>query len=152
MKYTYEDIIINPEDKRLEGAIGKEVYYNDLPFDVLQDANKNGEVGIFSEIDKAQDSGYPFSVNTGNNEVVFSCIIIKKEPTVKYVPFDLSKKEDRDFLRGKWVKKKDTEDEYQLTLFTHVGYLWLALANNGQDFYDYFTFLDGTPVGKKVEE
>ena len=26
MKYTYEDIIINPKDKRLNGAIGKEVY------------------------------------------------------------------------------------------------------------------------------
>lgn len=153
MKYTYEDIIINPNDKRLEGAVGKEVYYDDKPILAVQYANQNVKTGTLIRLNKKGEQ-FPFCVQRREAEDKFNyvCIIIKKEPEVKYVPFDLSKEEDRDFLRGKWVKKKDTEDEYQLTLFTHVGYLWLALANNGQEFYDYFTFLDGTPVGKKVEE
>lgn len=152
MKYTYKDIIIDPNDKRLEGAIGKEVYYNDLPFDVLKDANKNEKTGILSKIESEQVEGYLFNIETEDAGNIFSCIIIKKEPEVKYIPFDLSKKEDRDFLRGKWVKKKDTGNEHQLIHFTHIDNLWRALANTGQELYDYFTFLDGTPVGKKVEE
>ena len=147
MKYTYANIIIDPNDKRLEGAIGKEVYYDDTPFDVLQDANKNGEVGIFSKIDKTQDNGYPFSVNTGNNEIGYCCIIIKKEPEVKYVPFDLSKKEDRDFLRGKWVRYKMTGDEYQITSLSSN----LAIGITGEELLKYYTFLDGSPVGKKED-
>ena len=152
-EYTYKDVIIDPQDKRLKGAIGKEVYYDDKPIFAVQYANQNVKTGTLIRLNKKGEQ-FPFCVQRREAEDKFNyvCIIIKKEPEIKYVPFDLSKKEDRDFLRGKWVKKKDTEDEYQLTLFTHVGYLWLALANNGQDFYDYFTFLDGTPVGKKVEE
>lgn len=53
-KYTYEDIIINPEDKRLEGAIGKEVYCDDTPFDVLKGANRNKGAGSLSKIDTEQ--------------------------------------------------------------------------------------------------
>lgn len=146
MKYTYEDIIINPNDKRLEGAVGKEVYLETSAIDVLKQANENDIPNILMAIHK--DVAFPFQ----GIMFRYPFVILKKEPEVKYVPFDLSKKEDRDFLRGKWVKKKDTENEYQLTLFTHKGYSWRALANTGQEFYDYFTFLDGTPVGKKVEE
>lgn len=152
-EYTYKDVIIDPQDKRLKGAIGKEVYYDDKPILAVQYANQNVKTGTLIRLNK-KGKQFPFCVQRRETEDKFDylCIIIKREPEVKYVPFDLSKEEDRDFLRGKWVKKKDTDNEYQLTLFTHVGYLWLALDNNGQEFYDYYTFLDGTPVGKKVEE
>ena len=30
-EYTYEDIIMDPDDPRLEGAIGKECYFSDFP-------------------------------------------------------------------------------------------------------------------------
>ena len=151
MKYTYEDIIINPNDPRLENAIGKEVYYGDIPSLVLDDANNNWQPMKLLGIKRS--NCFPFAVNSLSDLYCFHCcIIIKKEPEVKYVPFDLSKKEDRDFLRGKWVKKKDTGNEYQLIHFTHIDSLWRALANTGQEFYDYFTFLDGSPVGKRVKE
>ena len=151
-KYTYYDIIIDPRDPRLEGAIGKEVYCNDTPFDVLQGANENKGTGILTKIDRAQVDCFPFSVNIDNNEIVFCCIIIKKEPEVKYVPFDLSKKEDRDFLRGKWVRHKTTGVEYQITQFSCRNNVWTVIANTGEELLKYFTFLDGTPVRKKVEE
>lgn len=38
MPYTWEDIIVNPKDSRLEGVIGQEVYYHDAPTLVLEDA------------------------------------------------------------------------------------------------------------------
>lgn len=152
-EYTYKDVIIDPQDKRLKGAIGKEVYYDDKPILAVQYANQNVKTGTLIRLNKKGEQ-FPFCVQRRETEDKFNyvCIIIKKEPEAKYIPFDLSKEEDRDFLRGKWVKKKDTENEYQLTLFAHKGYSWRALANTGQEFYDYFTFLDGTPVGKKVEE
>ena len=148
MKYTYKDIIIDPRDPRLEGAIGKEVYCDDTPFDVLKGANRNKGAGSLSKIDTEQVDAYPFSVDIGDDEIVYCCIIIKKEPKVKYVPFDLSKKEDRDFLRGKWIRHKMTGDEYQITVLSNN----LAISCTGNELLKYYTFLDGTPVGKKVEE
>ena len=151
-EYTYKDVIIDPQDKRLKGAIGKEVYYGDIPPLVLEDANHDYPSGTILWNIRRSDA-FPFTiVSPSHQDSSYACIIIKKEPEIKYVPFDLSKKEDRDFLRGKWVKKKDTGNEHQLIHFTHIDSLWRALANTGQEFYDYFTFLDGTPVGKKVEE
>ena len=152
MKYTYEDIIINPNDKRLNGAIGKEVYCNDTPFDVLQGANENKGTGILTKIDRAQVDCFPFSVNIDNNEIVFCCIIIKKEPKVKYVPFDLSKEEDRDALRGKWYKNKYDKSESKITSFAIRDDEWLADGESGEGLFKHYTFLDGTPVGKRVEE
>ena len=150
MKYTYEDIIINPNDPRLENAIGKEVYYSATIKDCIKDANQDFMPCKLKDINMNID--VPFVIETPNFLTRKEYIIIKKEPEVKYVPFDLSKEEDRDALRGKWVKKKDTGTEYQLIHFMHIDSLWRALANTGQEFYDYFTFLDGSPVGKKVEE
>ncbi len=142
MKYTYKDIIIDPRDPRLEGAIGKKVYACDLTLGVLQEANGNYNSKILNKI--VNGVAYPFWASNHP----FLCIIIKKEPEVKYVPFDLSKKEDRDFLRGKWIRHKVTGDEYQITVLSNN----LAISCTGKELLKYFTFLDGTPVGKKVEE
>ena len=149
MKYTYEDIIINPEDERLKGAIGKEVYYDDKPILAVQYANQNVKTGTLIRLNKKGEQ-YPFCVQRREAEDKFNyvCIIIKKEPKVKYVPFDLSKKEDRDFLRGKWIRYKMTGDEYQITSLSSN----LAIGITGEELLKYYTFLDGTPVGKRVEE
>ena len=40
-EYTYEDIIMDPEDPRLEGAIGKESYFSDYPKKLLNSAIYN---------------------------------------------------------------------------------------------------------------
>ncbi len=153
MKYTYEDIIINPEDERLKGAIGKEVYYDDKPILAVQYANQNVKTGTLIRLNKKGEQ-FPFCVQRREVEDKFNyvCIIIKKEPEVKYVPFDLSKKEVRDTLRVKWVKHSNTGNEYQITQFSCRNNVWTAIANTGEELLKYFTFLDGTPVGKKVEE
>lgn len=147
MKYTYKDIIIDPRDERLKGAIGKEVYYGDIPSLVLDDANNNWQPMKLLGIKRS--NCFPFAVNSLSDLYCFHCcIIIKKEPKVKYVPFDLSKKEDRGFLRGKWIRHKMTGDEYQITVLSNN----LAISCTGNELLKYYTFLDGSPVGKKVEE
>ena len=40
-EYTYEDIIMDPKDPRLEGAIGKECYFSDYPKKLLYGARNN---------------------------------------------------------------------------------------------------------------
>ena len=153
MKYTYEDIIINPEDKRLEGAIGKEVYYDDKPILAVQYANQNVKTGTLIRLNKKGEQ-FPFCVQRREVEDKFNyvCIIIKKELEVKYVPFDLSKEEDRDALRGKWYKNKYDKSESKITSFAIRDDEWLADGESGEGLFKHYTFLDGSPVGKKVEE
>lgn len=69
MKYTYEDIIINPNDKRLEGAVGKQVYLDSSALDVLRQANEKGIPDILTAINKeiscpfdGVNYGYPFVI------------------------------------------------------------------------------------------
>ena len=146
MKYTYEDIIINPNDPRLENAIGKKVYYSATIKDCIKDANYDFMPCKLKDINMNID--VPFIIEAPNFLTRKEYIIIKKEPEVKYVPFDLSKKEDRDFLRGKWIRHKVTGDEYQITVLSNN----LAISCTGIELLKYYTFIDGTPVGKKVEE
>ena len=64
---------------------------------------------------------------------------IKPEP--KHIPFTF---EDRDELRGKWVRHKESHNEFMIYLIAegHVnGHTW------GQSLEE-FEFLDGTPFGK----
>lgn len=82
----------------------------------------------------------------------------KVEP--EYVPFDLSKEEDRNFLRGKWVKSNDPYYfyEYQITKFDRLGDGTYVVSfdsdghRTGTTLLEDFVFLDGTPVGKLVME
>lgn len=78
-KYTYEDIIINPNDKRLEGAIGKQVYYGDIPPFVLEDANHDYPSSTMLWSIRRSDA-FPFTiVSPSHQDSYYACIIIKKE-------------------------------------------------------------------------
>src|SRR5699024_6197512 len=68
---------------------------------------------------------------------------IKPEP--KYIPFTF---EDREELRGKWVRRKGVNDElviYNLSKIRVNGCTW-------EQSLEEFEFLDGTPFGKLVDE
>ncbi len=75
----------------------------------------------------------------------------------KYVPFDLSKEEVRDFLKGKWVKGNINGQDY---LFMIIGFKAVAQGwcvdlggwFTGEDLLAKWTFEDGTPCGKLVEQ
>ena len=66
--------------------------------------------------------------------------------------FDLSTKEDRDFLRGRWIMNKDTGEEYQITAFVYRNNKWYVNISKGlftsQVLSKNYTFLDGEIIGK----
>lgn len=83
--------------------------------------------------------------------------VLEKTDEAVYIPFNLSKQEDRYALRDKWVKSTnpDVFHEFKITQFVRMNddhqTIYVKAGTNrysGNDlFYDY-TFLDGSPVGK----
>lgn len=84
--------------------------------------------------------------------VFFYPFFVLKKVEERYVPFDLSREEDRAKLRGAWVRRKDEVMEYQVI---SVGAIFVSIDGNTfetKSMLDRYEFLDGTPCGKLVEE
>ena len=120
-EYTFEDLIINPEIPGLEGLIGKEVYFNNIPLRCLEWANTNCNTGVLKEIRK--DCLCPFRVDNREGDIIgFACIIIKKEePKPKYVPFE-SQEEFLNYYAYHRDKLVESSLNHQLSSF---GGVWL---------------------------
>ena len=168
-EYTYEDIIMDPEDPRLEGAIGKECYFSDCPKIALDYARNNSTVDRLKSINK--ESACPF---VGEHKASWAVVIIKKEePKPKYIPFESANEfidvyDSKNFsvqsgtienkllyYGGIWLKDKDIDG-----VFYMVTEIWRDGVVLGSDqsttkwddlLYGY-TFIDGSPCGKEVEE
>lgn len=173
-EYTYENIIINPASEEARKWIGKEVYFSDNIRMCLCRANKdiNGFTGILQEI--KENEYHPFKVNDNYYQVI---IPIKKEqkPESEYVPFESADEfmdayEDSTYSiacdsvehkllsrGGIWLKREygDSFDYYNVTEMCDK--LGLAIGSDvATTFWDrvlhMYTFLDGTPCGRKVWE
>ena len=160
-EYTYKDVIIDPEDPRIEIGKGKKYYFGCLPRDVLEKANTNSSlIGELKEIRKEDDFPFVFMGFTDG----FSCVIRKKEPEKKYVPFDLNNPEDRKALMGKTIKADNRPFSRQyvelvISCFElvdegaeGVGGYWMANGIKEDELFHDWTFLDGSPCGKEMEE
>ena len=149
-KYTYADVIIDPDDPRVEIKKGY-YYYGCTPKEVLEKANSNGSSFMLSSIDKSDDE--PFWITVVGTRA--TCIIRKKEPEKKYVPFDLTKEEDRAKLRGAWVRISDYPSiEYQITSMNEA-YVFCGGQKEGINpglLSAGYEFVDGSPCGRLVEE
>ncbi len=161
-EYTENDIITDVSDPRLKDAIGKTVYVaHKLYSSVVDNANNNDSANKGVLVNLGYDPSHPFEVHT---ELGFHWdrIILSKNqpPRKKYVPFNLSKEEDRNFLRNKWVRKKDTDElwEDQILSFgsdevLEEPYASLNMGSeNAETLFKHFEFLDGTPCGRLVED
>ena len=179
-EYTYEDIIMDPNDPRLEGAIGKQCYLSDYPKIVLDYARNNSTVNRLKSINK--ESGCPF---VGEHKASWAVIIIKKEELKKYVPFETldefiesykkveerinySKAEDYIASCGMWLKDKDRDVYCLVTEIWNYGVVVgdsnMNTTKDGEEYFTFngvtkwkrlfmkYTFLDDTPCGKEVEE
>lgn len=161
VEYTYADIIMDPNDPRLEGAIGKQCYLSDYPKNALYYARNNSTVDHLKSINK--ESACPF---VSEHKASWAVAIIKKEEPKKYVPFESKEEfieafhyhdnanysETDDILLnyGVWLKLNELyvlvtciSDEYIKTF--ESCYFWNELLEN-------FEFLDGSPCGKEVED
>ena len=168
-EYTYEDIIMDPNDPRLEGAIGKECYFSDYPKKLLNSAiyNLPEYLGCLTDIRKERIC--TFVDKNGTN---WALIIIKKEePKPKYVPFETldefiesyKKVEERiDYTNtreyiascGMWLRFNNDD------VICAVTEIWTDGVFIGHDhmkikweeLFNFYTFMDDSPCGKEVEE
>lgn len=157
-KYTYKDVIIDPEDPRVE--IGKEYYGAIVSNDVIGFARDGDRLGILLDIDYRPFSQYPFLFETKTVNCWVSCLIRKKEPEKKYVPFDLNREEVRESLMMKKIINKDGFSEEVIWRFMNIlsdakenTREWII--NNSiheNDLLKHWTFSDGSPCGKLMEE
>ena len=166
-EYTYEDIIMDPNDPRLEDAIGKECWLSDYPKEVLDYARNNLKEFRLKSIEKEEN--FPFVDN--NHEDNWALIIIKKEePKPKYVPFeskeefidafhyhDNSKYSETDDILlnyGMWLKHRESDDLFMVVEIWDDGVVIGSnqFTTSWNDLSNDYTFLDGTPCGKEVEE
>ena len=145
-EYTYADVIIDPEDPRLE--IGTEYYFADYPREVVSRAQHDSCAKKLLNISKATSDNLPFALE--NNDWTWACLIRKKEPEKLYEPFDLSKPEVRDSLRGKWFYYPSTDSELMIDCFSHMDSQWRVHGLTADQFLNVCTFLDGSPCGEEV--
>lgn len=166
-EYTYEDIIMDPDDPRLEGAIGKECYFSEYPKRLLSSARNNSPEYLDCLTDIRKEGACPFVDKNGS---AWTLIIIKKEePKPKYMPF----KDIYEFVNTYFhLNTNDNEQSLQLL---NMNAIWLRYNNNTirlvtdiwtdgvylgsdrlktkwEELLRCYTFLDGSPCGKEVEE
>ena len=84
-EYKYNDIIMDPNDPRLENAIGKECYFSDYPTKLLESARYNSALYLDCLTNISKEKACPFVDKNGSGWAVI--ILKKEEPTPKYVPF-----------------------------------------------------------------
>ena len=152
-KYSYSDVIIDPCDPRIE--FGEGYYHSDIPKRVLIHANNDNDNFLGSLEEISNDTEFPFVVRKGSSLSHWTCLIRKKEPRKTYVPFDLTKEEDRAKLRGAWVRISDYPNiEYQITSM-NAAYVFCDAQKEGIRpglLSTSYEFVDGSPCGRLVEE
>lgn len=179
VEYTYEDIIMDPDDPRLERAIGKECYFSDCPTKLLESARYNSALYLDCLTNISKEKACPFSDKNGRG---WALIIIKKEEEPEYVPFEdgdeflecyLSKannpsKHKLESVGGIWLKGFDTDVYFMVTELWDDGvvindskmrttqessdrYCTINDTTSWEELFKDYTFLDGTPCGKKIE-
>ena len=168
IEYTYADIIMDPEDPRLEGAIGKECYFGEYPTWLLDYARNNSpeNLHILKRINNK-----PVCHFTDECEASWTLIIIKKEePKPEFMPF----KNISEFLNayrsvasllgeqdlymnnhGIWLKDKDIDGVFYVV--TEIWKDGVVLGSDQSttkwdDLLCGYTFLDSTPCGRFVKE
>lgn len=167
IEYTFADIIMDPEDPRLEGAIGKKCYLSDFPKIALDVARNNLTVDRLKRIAKEETCPFVDEEEESNWAVI---IIKKEEPKPEYVPFENgleffnsylsveSRLEKADYFlsnHGIWLKDKDIDGvSYIVTEIWRDGVVLGSdqSTTKWDDLLYGYTFLDGTPCGRFVKE
>ena len=165
-EYTYEDIIMDPNDPRLEGAIGKECYVSDFPKIALNNARDNLITDRLKRIEKEETCPFVDEEEEDN----WAVIILKKEEPKKYVPFKNgleffnsylsveSRLEKADYFlsnHGIWLKDKDIDGvSYIVTEIWRDGVVLGSDQHTTiwKDLLDGYAFLDNSPCGRFVKE
>lgn len=180
-EYTFENLIINPETPGLGDLIGKEVYFSDVPIYCIDRANKNYNVGILREVRENYAAPFFVETSDGCMLNYACIIPKKGEPKPEYILFKNAEEfldayyrnetENLDGVyhylatRGIWLKDKSTEVPVYCMVtevwdkgviisdkkMSTTGILVFSNTTSWSELYEGFTFLDGTPCGKLME-
>ena len=142
-EYTYEDIIIDPEDPRLEGAIGKECYFSDYPKQLLNGARNNSPEYLDYLTDIRKEGACTFVDKNGSGWILI--IIKKEEPKPEYVPFENAE----EFLNAYDYTNHSVENGSVENKLINYGGIWLK--DNEIDAYCMVTEIwdTGVVIGNK---
>lgn len=176
IEYTRKDIIMDPNDPRLEGAIGKKVYCSSDINLTLQRANDNEYEKTLTQVEDVDSE--PFTVtDMHGDEFDVDFIIIKKEEEPEYIPFEsVEEFLDEYFLNkekyttgillkleGVWLREKETGalcmateiwDEGLVIGDTKLTIIGTDVFNDMMEWDELFSkysFVDGLPCGKEVK-
>lgn len=181
IEYTRKDIIMDPNDPRLEGAIGKKVYFSSDINLILHRANNDESEKTLTQVEDVDSE--PFTVtNIYGDEIDADFIIIKnEEPKSHYEPFASIEEFLTDYFKsvansewiqktisstGIWLKHNDAfllvveiwdrgvvigDINMQTTEIDEDEYLTVHGVTKWKELFEDYTFLDGTPCGKKIE-
>ena len=177
IEYTRKDIIMDPNDPRLEGAIGKKVHCSSDICMLLKYANEHKYEMILTRI-MEEANVKPFVVtDMDGDEFDADFIIIKKEEEPEYIPFEsVEEFLDEYFLNkekyttgillkleGVWLREKETGalcmateiwDEGLVIGDTKLTIIGTDVFNDMMEWDELFSkysFLDGSPCGKEVK-
>lgn len=158
-EYTYNDINIVCGNERVSNALGKVCYYGYSAKEVLENALNDACKFVLKKVD--MDNPKPFGDISGN---WYPFMIVKKEETPKYVPFnnleeflEASLEHNRNHslskVRGIWLRNKEDGTICLITSINEdTNYLYFNLvAESLEDILCNYCFLDGTPCGKLQE-
>ena len=142
-EYTYEDIIMDPEDPRLEGAIGKECYFSDYPKQLLNGARNNSPEYLDCLTDIRKEAACTFVDKNGSGWILI--IIKKEEPKPEYVPFENAE----EFLNAYDYTNHSVENGSIENKLINYGGIWLK--DNEIDAYCMVTEIwdTGVVIGNK---
>ena len=142
-EYTYEDIIMDPEDPRLEGAIGKECYFSDYPKQLLNGARNNSPEYLDYLTDIRKEGACTFVDKNGSGWILI--IIKKEEPKPEYVPFENAE----EFLNAYDYTNHSVENGSVENKLINYGGIWLK--DNEIDAYCMVTEIwdTGVVIGNK---
>lgn len=181
IEYTRKDIIMDPNDPRLEGAIGKKVFSSSDINLLLNRANNDEYEMTLTQVEDVDSE--PFTV-TDMDEHDFDAdfIIIKnEEPKSHYEPFASIEEFLTDYFKsvanseyiqktisstGIWLKHNDAfllvveiwdrgvvigDINMQTTEIDEDEYLTVHGVTKWKELLEDYTFLDGSPCGKEMK-
>ena len=133
---------------------GFEPYENGFKMSMNDEHKMDGLIGTIGEVREISPSDIGvWSVKDGRSWYWPYFVLEKME----YIPFNLSEPEDRDALRGMWIKDRRWGNEWLISGFyvdETGGQGWKAKLTRkntgftGSELMERFTFLDGSVIGK----
>ena len=162
-KYTWENILFNPETEEVKTFIGKECYFGDTPAECLKHANDDTNLGVLKGI--VTGTSYPFfkqGVSSG-----YGCIIVKEHFEVDYIPFsnmeelastyeetmqgyDIYTFIDNLRCNGMWIRCKEDRGVYQIVGMLTDGVIVAGFEKKKtwEELFNEFEFVNNEPCGK----